>query len=129
MLPAEAKAIATTQILPAANAADTAGATSGWVAVPATEGCLVFTQSVGAIGGGATLAGTLLTSSESNGANNVAMLPDDGNNFAAVSSANNVQKKVVNARKNLGYVDYIGTVVTGPIVLSVTVQGRPKTTT
>lgn len=127
MLPAEAKAITTTQILPAANCANTAEATSDWIAVPATEGCLVFTQAVGSITG--TLAGALETAEASNGLNNVAMVPDDGNNFASVSAANNVQKKVVNARKNKGYVQYIGTVGTGPVVASVTVEGRPKTTT
>jgi hypothetical protein len=127
MLPADAKAIELTQILPSANCANTAQATSAFVAVPAAEGCLVFTQAVGAITG--TLAGALETAEAANGLNNVAMVPDDGSNFASVSAANNVQKKVVDARKNKGYIKYIGTVGTGPVNASVTVEGRPKTST
>jgi len=127
MLPAEAQAIGLVNLLPPKNATDTAGATSAWVAIPAGEGCLVVSQIVGAMTG--TLAGTLLTSPLANGANNVAMLPDDGNNFAAEVTANNTQKKVVNARKNLGYMKYIGTVTTGPVLVNILVQYRPKTTT
>jgi len=129
MLPAEAQAAAITQIKPPCNAANTADATGAWVAVAASEGCLVFTQETGAIGS-ATLIGTLETSPAANGANNVAMTFDDGDAaFATVSAANNIQKKVVNARKNLGYIKYIGTVGTGPIFVGVSMLHRPKTTT
>jgi len=127
MLPAEAQASVLVNLLPPKNATDTAGATSGWVAIPAAEGCLVVSQIVGAMTG--TLAGTLETSPYANGANNVAMLPDDGANFADETTDNNTQKKVVNARKNLGYMKYIGTVTTGPVLLNILVQYRPKTTT
>ncbi len=127
MLPQDAKAIVATQLLPSKNAANTAEASGAWVAMPATEGCIVVVQSVGAVTG--NLAGSLLTSANSNGAGNEAMAFDDGNNFTLVSAANNVQAKSVDARKNQGYIKYVGTVGTGPVVVDVVAEGRPKTTT
>ena len=130
MLPAEAKALVITQILPPVVAADTAGATTGWVAVPVTEGCLVFIQEVGALGGASTLAGALETATSNAGAGAVALLPDDGTaGFTAVAAADKVEAKSFNARKNLGYVRYTGTIAVSTVAVSVCVIGRPKTTT
>jgi hypothetical protein len=127
MLPADAKAIVPVQIQEPVEAANTADATGAWVAMPAAEGCIVFTQSIGAMTG--TVDGTLETAEAANGLNNEALLPDDESYFAQVSAANNVQKKVVNARKNKGYVQWIGAIGTGPAVVSVTAEYRPKTST
>jgi len=127
MLPGEAKASVPTILQEPVSVANTADATGAFVAVPHTEGSLLITQVVGALTG--TVAGTLETAEASNGLNNAALLPDDGSYFTSVSSANNVQNKIVNARKNKGYIQWIGTVGTGPAVVTVTVQGRPKTTT
>ncbi len=125
MMPSEAKGLNSQQLLEAKNCANTALATGGWVDVRGMVGCLVVTQSVGAITG--NLAGALLTSNAANGANNAAMTFDDGNNFALVSNANNIQCKSVDVNASKGWIQYVGTVGTGPSVVSVTVQARPKT--
>jgi hypothetical protein len=126
MMPSEAKGLNTQALLEAKNCANTAGATGGWVDVRGMVGDLVVTQSVGAITG--NLAGALLTSNAANGAANAAMTFDDGNNFALVSAANNMQCKSVDVNASKGWIQYVGTVGTGPAVVSVTVQARPKTT-
>jgi hypothetical protein len=127
MLPAEAKALAKVNLLPAANAANTAQATGEWVAVPAAEGDYVMVQNVGNLTG--TLAGAIETAEDGSGTNNVALLFDDGANFSSVSADNNIQVKSVDARKNKGYMKYTGTVGTGPCPFSVSILYRPKTTT
>jgi hypothetical protein len=126
MMPSEAKSLKSQQLLEAKNCANTAAATGGWIDVRGMVGDLVVTQSVGAVTG--SITGALLTSNASNGANNTAMTFDDGNNFAAVSSANNVQCKSVDANASYGWIQYVGTIATGPAVVSVTVQARPKVT-
>ncbi len=125
MFPASAKSANAQQLLEAKNCANTAGATGGWVDVRGMVGDLVVVQSVGAITG--NIAGALLTSNASNGANNSAMTFDDGNNFALVSNANNIQIKTVDVNKSGGWIQYVGTVGTGPAVVAVDVIARPKT--
>jgi len=127
MIPAEAKAIVKTQLKEPRSAANSADATGSFIAVAPIEGSMVITQQTGAITG--TLAGTIETAEAANGLNNLALTPDDGSAFTSVSGANNTQKKVFNARQNRGYIKYIGTVGTGPVLLAVLIEGRPKTTT
>lgn len=124
MFPAEAKAATATALLNSANAANTAQATGGWVDIRGFVGDLVVIQNVGAITG--NIAGALKASTAANGANNVALPFDDGNNFALVSAANNIQIKTVDVNSCSGWVQYVGTVGTGPAVVGVTLIARPK---
>jgi hypothetical protein len=111
-------------MLEAKNCANTAQASGGWIDVRSYEGQILVTQCVGALTG--TVVGSFEDSDAANGANNLAFLPDEGNNFASVSSANNIQKKTIDARKPRGWLKYIGTIGTGPAVVSVTLAAHPK---
>ncbi len=124
MIPSEAKSANVQAMLNAKNCANTADATSGWIDTRGMQGSLLVIQNVGAVTG--NIAGALKTSSESNGANNEAITFDDGNNFALVSAANNTQAKTIDARKSKGWIGYVGTIGTGPAVVSVAVIGRPR---
>lgn len=124
MFPADAKSANGQMLLQAKNCANTAEASGGWIDVRGMVGSLLVSQVVGAITG--SIAGALLTSAANDGSNNQALTFDDGNNFASVSSANNIQVKTVDANKSLGWIKYVGTVTTGPAVVAVTVHARPK---
>jgi hypothetical protein len=126
MIPSEAKAANHQALLEAKNCTDTAGASGGWVDCRGAVGDLLVIQNVGAMTANGTLAGALLTSNAANGAGNSALTFDDGNNFTSVSASNNIQGKTVDANKNKGWIKYVGTIVTGPHVIGVTVHFRPK---
>lgn len=125
MMPCEAKALNAQQLLSPVSATNTVLGTGGWIDVRGMVGDLVITQSVGACNG--NVAGAILTSNAANGANNAAMTFDDGNNFALVSAANNIQCKTVDVNASKGWIQYVGTIGTGPSLLSAIVQARPKT--
>lgn len=127
MIPSAAKSTTGLQLLEAKNCANTAQATGGWIDCRGYVGTFMVTQTTGAITG--TLAGALLTSNASNGAGNTAMTFDDGNNFASVSAANNIQTKTVDVNKCSGWISYVGTVGTGPVVAAVTIYGHKKEST
>jgi len=124
MMPPEAKSVTVQALLNSVSAANTTQATGGWVDVRGTAGDIVVIQNVGAVTG--SITGALETADTAGGGNNVAMTFDDGNNFTAVSSPNNVQIKNVDANKHKGWIKYIGTVATGPALVGVTVVRRPK---
>ena len=115
-----------TILLNPVSAANTAAATSLWVAVPAWEGDVVVTQQTGAITG--TLNAILETADDGSGTNNrTVTFVDATAAFTAVSAANKIEKKVVD-RKSLGtHVKYTGTVVTGPVLIALSMVGVPKT--
>lgn len=123
MLNPSAKAATQVQLLPSANAANTAQATGGWVDCRTAEGDIMVIQATGTITG--SLAGGFETAPFANGTGNVAVIPAGGN-LASVSAANNIQKTFINATQNLGWLKYIGTVTTGPVVVSVTAIFHPK---
>ena len=111
-------------LLHSANAANTAQGTGRWIATGNLVGTMIVIQEVGAVTG--NIAGALKTSGAANGANNVALPFDDGNNFALVSAANNTQYKTVDARASLGWVQYVGTIGTGPAVVGVDLIARAR---
>lgn len=127
MMPCEAKGAKVQQMLEAKNAANTATATGNWIDVRGMVGTLLVVQSVGAITG--NIVGSLNTADASNGNGEAALTFDDGNNFAAVAAANNIQAKTVDANKTKGWIKYVGTIGTGPAVVDVIVASRPKETT
>lgn len=124
MLGNQPKAANIQALLNAKNAANTAEATGGWVDVRGYEGQILIIQNVGALTG--TIVGSFEDAEAANGLNNAPLLPDEGNNFASVSAANNIQKKTIDARKPRGWLRYIGTIGTGPAVVGVTIAGHPK---
>lgn len=112
-----------TQLVPPASAADTAAATSAWVAVPLGEGDVQIVQDVGAVTG--SITGTLQTADDASGTNAAAVTPNEGA-FAAVSASDSLQVRTVNRAALSAYVKYTGTIATGPVLVGVAMLTHPK---
>lgn len=120
-----AQAVTDVNILAPADAADTAAATSAWVSVADYEGFLVFTQHVGVVTAG-TITGKIrhATDNAGTGAADVT-----GGGFTAVTTSNdapNIQKVVVELNAIGPYVQYVGTIATGPAVVGVSMLATAK---
>lgn len=114
-----------TILLNPVSAANTAAATSAWVAVGKWEGDVIFLLQTGAVTG--SMAAILETADDGSGTGNRTVTFADGTAaFTAVSGANTIEKKVV-ARKALGtHVKFTGTVTTGPILIALSMAGALK---
>lgn len=106
-----------------ASAAATANATSAWIDVRAYEGDLVFTQQIGALTG--SITGAIQDATDGSGTGAAAVTLNEGA-FTAVSSANNIQRRTIRAKSTRGFVRYVGTIVTGPALVAVSVDVHPK---
>lgn len=124
MLNSQPSAATTTSILDTISAAATANATSGsskWLDVRPYDGELLVTQVLGAVTG--TIAGKLQSASDANGAGAADIT---GATFP-VNTANQSSKVVVDPRAVVGgFLGYVGTIVTGPSLVAVTVAGKKK---
>ena len=113
------------QMLSAISAANTAAATSGngnWMDLSQYQGDILVTLNVGAVTGSVT--GKLQTADDANGTNAVDIT---GATFTAVSAANKVQSIAISAQGTAKrYLGFVGTVVTGPVLISVTANGCAK---
>jgi hypothetical protein len=105
-------------LLDPVSAANTAAATSGWVAVGVGEGDVVVILHTGALTG--SMASILQTADTSGGSGARTVTFSDGTAaFTATAGANTLEKKTVD-RKALGsHVKFVGTVTTGPILIGV----------
>jgi hypothetical protein len=106
-----------------ANAASQASTVTGAalnIAAMDWEGLFEVTQNVGAITG--SITGKIQDSAD--GSTGWADVTDA--TFAAVSAANNTQRLVIDAKATRGFIRYVGTIVTGPALVSVTASGAPK---
>lgn len=112
-------------VLNPASAANTAAATSGWIDVRNFEGEIEITQQIGAVTGSITGAIEDATDGSGTGA---AALANPAATFTAVSAANNIQKITINASQPRGWIRYVGTVVTGPALVAVSLRARGKYT-
>lgn len=114
-----------TQAVVPVSATNTAAATSStgqWTDLSAYAGDVLVTQSIGAVTG--SITGKLQVADDANGTNAVDVT---GAVFTAVSSANNVQNISLNSDGTAKrYLGYVGTIVTGPALVSVTVSGVKK---
>lgn len=117
MISNDAKADTTTIFLNPVSAADTAAATSAWIDMGHKKGLITIVQSTGAVTG--SLASIIQGSIAANGANPVTLAT-----FTAVSAENKCHTVVVDAR-HYRYLHYVGTVTTGPIVISVCALSHP----
>lgn len=128
MINPSAKSATQVELLPPVSAANTALGTGGWVDCRTAVGDIMVIQAIGACAG--TVLGTFETSPYANGASNVAVVPAGGALVAATANtANQIQKTFIDSSQNLGWLKYIGTVTTGPILLGVTAHFHPKYTT
>lgn len=125
MLLSQASAATSTSLLDAVSAANTAAATSGsgkWLDVRAYDGEIMVTQQVGAVTG--SITGKLQSATDADGAGAADI---SGATFTAVTVANNTQKVVVDTKKVVGgFLGYVGTVATGPAIVSVVASGKKK---
>lgn len=124
MLLNQASAATSTSLLDAASAANTAAATSGagkWLDVRAYDGEILVTQNLGAVTG--SIAGKLQSASDANGTGAADIT---GATFGT-NTANSTSSQAIDPRKVTGgFLGYVGTIVTGPAVVSVVASGKKK---
>lgn len=106
-------------MLNAVSAANTAAATSAGVDLAGYEGVIAVVQQTGAITG--TLDGKLQDS-----ADNSSFADITGATTPQVTAANKVQFIAVDVRSVRRYLKYLGTVATGPVLISVVLIGFKK---
>ena len=106
-------------LLTAVSAADTAAATGSGVDLQDYEGPVVITQNHGVSTG--TLDGKIQDS-----ANNSSFADVSGLAFTQETTTAGIQKLVVQSKQVRRYIKYVGTVVTGPQVVSVSMVGVKK---
>lgn len=114
-----------TSLIDAVSAANTAAATSGngkWLDVRSYDGDIVLVQQIGAVTG--SITGKLQSASDANGTGAADI---SGYTYTVVNSANNSQAVVVDPKKVPGgFLGYVGTIVTGPALVSVVAVGQKK---
>lgn len=112
------------QLLASIDAAATANATTATgIDIQDYDGYLIVTQNVGVVDAG-SITGTIITSAASNLSS-----PTTVGTFVAVTTSNdpNVQSISIPLNKCQQYIGYIGTIVTGGALVSVTAIGKKKT--
>lgn len=125
MLANSGQAAKVVKMLDPVSAAATANATSGWIDVREAEGDIEFIHQIGALTG--SLTWTLEDATDGAGAGAAGITPNEGA-FAA-GAANQIQKRTINASAVRGWVRCVGTIVTGPVLVGVSLQYHPKYTT
>lgn len=120
MLNNEAQLSTTTLLLSPVSAAATANATSSWIDCRDAQGDVMFINQCGALTG--TIVWTIEHATDNAGTGGVAITPLEGA-YAAVT-ANSIQKRTVSANAISGFVRCVGTIVTGPALVSVSVTRR-----
>ena len=121
MLNREGSASTSVFVLNPASAANTAAATSGWIDVRNFEGEIAIIQQVGAVTG--SITGALEDATDGSGTGSAALT---GASFTLVNAANNIQKITIPAGRARGWIRYVGTIVTGPAIVGVSLTARNK---
>jgi hypothetical protein len=113
-----------TSLIDAVSAAATANATSGsgkWLDVRPYDGELLVIQQLGAVTG--TIAGKLQSATDVNGTG----AADIAGYTFGTNTANSTSTIAVDPKKVVGgFLGYVGTIVTGPSLVSVTAGGKKK---
>jgi hypothetical protein len=124
MLLSQASAATSTSLLDALSAAATANATSGsgkWLDVRPYDGEIMVTLNLGAVTG--TIAGKLQSASDANGTGAADIT---GATFGT-TAANSTTKIVIDPKTVVGgFLGFVGTIVTGPSLVSVVASGKKK---
>lgn len=124
MLLNQASASTSTSLLDAISAANTAAATSGtgkWLDVRAYDGEILVTLNVGAVTG--SIAGKLQSATDADGAGAADIT---GATFAT-TAANSCVKQAIDPKKVAGgFLGVVGTIVTGPSLVSCVASGKKK---
>ena len=122
MMNNEGQAATIKKLLDPVSAVNTAAATSSWTDVRDAEGDVVFTNQVGALTGSITW--TIEEASDSGGTGAAAITPNEG--AYSAGAANQIQKRTIPAGAGKGFVRCVGTIVTGPALVAVSIMYRPK---
>jgi hypothetical protein len=117
----EAQAATILTMLATLSAANTAAATSSFIDCRFFEGDIEIVIAVGAITGSCTPS--FEDATDSGGTGNAAFLPNEALSALVAGTA---RKYTFNAKAHRGFVKFIGTIVTGPTLIGVVRQGRPK---
>ena len=124
MLLSQASASTSTALLRAVSAANTGAATSGsglWLDVRPYDGEIMVTLDLGAVTG--TIAGKLQSATDANG---TAAADITGATFGT-TAANSTTKVTIDPKKVVGgFLGFVGTIVTGPSLVSVVASGKKK---
>lgn len=124
MLNSQASAATMTSLIDAVSAANTAAATSGsgkWLDVRPYDGEILVIQQLGAVTG--TIAGKLQSATDANGTGAADIT---GATFGT-NTANSTSKLVIDPKAVVGgFLGYVGTIVTGPALISVVAGGKKK---
>lgn len=121
MLGNEAQVASILTVLATVSAANTAAATSSYIDCRGFEGDIQFVIAVGAITGSCTPS--FEDATDSGGTGNAAILPNEA---LSALVANTARKYTFKAQAHRGWIRFIGTIVTGPSLIGVVRQGRPK---
>ncbi len=119
------EAVSGQSVLNAVSCADTAAATSGWIDVRFKEGIILLTLDVGIITG--TVTFTFEDATDGSGTANAVMTPIGGA-IPVVTTSLDVATyyAAFPASQPRGWIAVIGTIVTGPAVLSYSVLHLDK---
>lgn len=124
MLNSQGSAATSTSLLRAVSAANTAAATSGsgmWLDVRPYDGEIMVTLDIGAVTG--TIAGKLQSATDANGTGAADIT---GATFGTTLT-NSTTKIVVDPRAVAGgFLGFVGTIGTGPSLVSVVASGKKK---
>lgn len=120
-------ALSSLKLLNCVSAANTAAATTSFLAVAGYEGQIAIVINTGIITG--TITYTFATADNGSGTNPTTIVPIGGA-LTVVTTSNDdttAQIALFDVTKLQGYISVIGTVVTGPALISYTLIGRLKT--
>jgi hypothetical protein len=123
----QVSSLTTLKLLNSVSAANTAAATSAWIAVAEYEGHVGVLINTGIITG--TITYTFATATDGSGTGSAAIVPLGGALTQVTTSNDDGTPYIAYFDKSalLGYIQVIGTVVTGPALISYTLIGRKKT--
>lgn len=126
MLGNQGKACTVTQLLAPVSATDTATGTGSWINVKHFAGDLCIICSVGVVTAG-TITPTIRTATDDAGAGDSLLTLNEGA-FTAVTTANDpkIERRTVDARATLGYIKFVGTIATGPAMVSAELHAQPR---
>jgi len=128
MLGNQGQASGVTVLLAPVDAANTAAATGSWTDVRFKEGDLDIIVLVGVVTAG-SVAIVIQDATDDQGAGAATKTPNEGA-WTTVTTANDpmIQKRTINAKSTRGYIRVLGTVTTGPVAISASLQAHPKYT-
>ena len=126
MMSSQGQAAKSVKLLDPASAANTAAATSAWIDVREAEGDIVFTNQMGVLTAG-SLTWTIEDATDGSGTGAAGITPNEG--AYAAGATNQIQKRTLNASAVRGWVRCVGTIVTGPALVAVSIMYHPKYTT